>query len=285
MTPRAPLLGCLATILCGGPAGAADAAEAAESPGVTVRLISEAAAIRADEPFRLGVAFELRDGWKIYWMNPGDAGLAPAAEWTLPDGGEAGAWAWPAPVRFEDGGAASFGYKEDVLFPLWARAADAPPEGVWRARVTVRWLACRETCIPGEARLDIRLPLAAAARPDPATAAAFRRADARLPRPLPSGSAPAARQTAAGIELRLRAPVAARAADPYFFPVEGDWMDAEASQRWAQTGGVWTGVLPTVAGRRLPDRISGVWRRGEQTWSFEVEVQNETQPETERSMP
>lgn len=284
MTPRALLLGCLATILCGWPAGDVAAADAAESPGVTVRLISEAAAIRAGEPFRLGVAFELRDGWKIYWMNPGDAGLAPAAEWTLPDGGEAGAWAWPAPIRFQDGGAASFGYKEDVLFPLWARTADAPPGGVWRARATVRWLACRETCIPGEARLDLQLPLAAAAQPDPAAAAAFRRANARLPKPLPAANAATARRTGSGIELRLRAAAEALGADPCFFPQDGDWMDAGAPQSWTRSGDDWTGMLPAVAGRPLPDRLAGVWRLGEQAWHLATDVQNEAQPNNERSM-
>lgn len=274
----------LAALSAFGLAGATVRADdSTAAAGVTVRLISEAAAIRAGEPFRLGVAFELRNGWKIYWMNPGDAGLAPAAEWTLPDGGEARAWAWPAPIRFEDGGAASFGYKEDVLFPLWARTADAPAEGVWRARVTVRWLACRETCIPGEARLDIQLPLAAAARPDPAAAAAFRRADARLPRLLPAANAATARLTGSGIELRLRAPAEARGEDPCFFPQDGDWMDAGAPQSWTRSGDEWTGMLPAVAGRPPPDRLAGVWRLGEQTWYLEVNVQDEEKPENERN--
>ena len=31
---------------------------------------------------RLGLAFELRPGWKIYWRSPGDAGLPPTIDST-----------------------------------------------------------------------------------------------------------------------------------------------------------------------------------------------------------
>ena len=41
------------------------------------RLVSGVSNISASNSVRLGLEFKLKDGWKIYWRNAGDAGYPP----------------------------------------------------------------------------------------------------------------------------------------------------------------------------------------------------------------
>ncbi len=50
-------------------------------------------------PVTLGFQVELEPGWHLYWVNPGDAGLAPNARWTLPEGFTAGPLRHPVPKK------------------------------------------------------------------------------------------------------------------------------------------------------------------------------------------
>ena len=51
---------------------------AVSSPRATVRLISNTDSFDGEKPLKLGLYFHLAEGWHIYWLNPGDAGEAPA---------------------------------------------------------------------------------------------------------------------------------------------------------------------------------------------------------------
>ena len=105
--------------------------------------------------------------WHTYWRNPGDSGLATRLAWTLPAGAVAGPIRWPAPVRLPLGPLINFGYEGDLLLPLRiGLPADLAPGDRFEATVEASWLVCREECIPGEAKLSLSLPVAAAAAPD-----------------------------------------------------------------------------------------------------------------------
>ena len=165
-----------AALLGAGAAGmllmGAGAALAAKGPWVDqeqaqLRLIAASDSVGTGESVSLGLHFRLAPGWKVYWRSPGEAGYPPRVAW---DGSEnlAGAeMAWPVPKRFALFGLQTFGYGEEVVFPVTARLERAGEALALRAEVA--YLTCNEICIPREAALSLALP----AGPGAPAAAAF----------------------------------------------------------------------------------------------------------------
>src|SRR5437016_3563708 len=92
----------------------------------SVELIAGAPTVPATGgEFWLGIRFQLRDKWHIYWRNPGDSGEPPSVRWHLPDGVRADDIEWPMPKRIPVGPLVSYGYEGDVVLPVRLRI---PPE-------------------------------------------------------------------------------------------------------------------------------------------------------------
>lgn len=121
-------------------------AAAVEPHPVTARLVSA----EGDDGRRwVGVELTMADEWHVYWRHPGEAGLATAVELELPPGAGAGELGWPAPERFDSpGGITSYGYGHRVVL-----AAPVHGAGDGELAAEASWLACRDVCILGEARL------------------------------------------------------------------------------------------------------------------------------------
>jgi thiol:disulfide interchange protein len=125
---------------------------------IQAELVSEYESIRPGEPFTVGLYLEMDDKWHTYYKNPGFSGLSTTIEWSLPEGFEAGPMQWPAPIRFETAGLVSYGYEEQVLHPvLITPPADLQPGERIEFEASARWLACKESCIPGQASLSLEL--------------------------------------------------------------------------------------------------------------------------------
>ena len=121
-----------------------------------VRLIASSNAVGNLSQLHLGLHFQMKPGWKIYWRSPGDAGFPPEADWSGSENLGNMKIDWPAPTRFSVTGLETLGYKEEVVFPLTLRLLEAG-KGV-KIRSKVRYLTCDEICIPYEATLALSLP-------------------------------------------------------------------------------------------------------------------------------
>ena len=131
---------------------------------VSVQLIAEHALIQPGGHTRVGILFNIAEGWHIYAKDPGDAGLPTAITFGGPYGTVFEALVWPIPHVFEDpGGIKTFGYSGTVVlsstlrysvFPARSRAPEVIP-----IKAYVRWLACKEICVPGSAQLELALPI------------------------------------------------------------------------------------------------------------------------------
>ena len=113
------LTGILCLLLAGWSFGAA----ALESNQVTstraiASLISDTDTVAPGKPFHIGLRLRLSPGWHTYWQNPGDAGVPPALDLTLPDGAKAGPIAWPVPQRIAEGSLMTYAYTGDLLLPV-----------------------------------------------------------------------------------------------------------------------------------------------------------------------
>ena len=148
----------------------------------TVELISEYDAVVPGQSFDLAVRFDLEEHWHIYWKNPGASGLSTTIDWVLPEGIEAGEVQWPAPERIQLGGLVNYGYEEEAVFIVTLQAPEDLKLGSDLAiTANLFWLICKETCLPGEAALDLVLPVASKAEPS-AEATAFAEARNRQAR-------------------------------------------------------------------------------------------------------
>src|SRR6267154_3592223 len=113
----------------------------------TVDLVAENQWIAPGSQTYFGLNFHLDKGWHIYWVNPGDSGQPPRAEWHLPTGVSAGEIEWPAPRRLGNSTVVDFGYDDAVmlLVPMRASSALSPDEAV-KLSAALRVLVCREIC-------------------------------------------------------------------------------------------------------------------------------------------
>jgi len=167
---------------------------AQETPGepLQVELVAQHAALQPGTDARIGLRLRHQPHWHSYWINPGDSGLPTRLAWKLPDDWRAGDVDWPLPQRFAVGALQNFGYEGELVLPLTLSVpADARPGSTAQLAVTVKWLACREACIPGRSELVLDLPVASGqATADARWAALFAEALRAQPAPAPwQGSA------------------------------------------------------------------------------------------------
>jgi thiol:disulfide interchange protein DsbD len=229
------------------------AAAPARAGMVDASLVSARAAARPGEIVEAGLRLRMRDGWHVYWKNPGDAGLAPKLKWTMPAGWSAGPFAWPAPRRLIAGPVTSFGYEGEVLLPLSLTVpADARPGTRVRLSAKADWLECREVCVPGKAQLALNVAVAADSKADPAAAAALEASRALVPRADPAAAADALWD---GARVRLR--LNGRTPLVEFFPLEpGVFENARPSAAVAPDSTEL--ALTPESGSGTPARVSGV---------------------------
>lgn len=157
------------------------------SPRATVTLVSDHAAVSPGQTARIGLRQRLAPHWHTYWKNPGDAGSPPNVDFTLPQGASVGEIEWPGPDRFLIGPVASYGYENEIVFPMRLTVPrDARPGSRLLIEATTDWVVCEKECIPEEGRFRLSLPVEAVARPaSDAILAAFGIADARRPQAAP----------------------------------------------------------------------------------------------------
>ena len=105
----------------------------------------------------LGLEFELNDGWKIYWRNPGDAGYPPEISFKNSDNLSKIKWFWPAPKRFIFEDMQNFGYERKIIFPITAILKTLEEPLVLQANITA--LACKDICVPIDGSLNLTIPV------------------------------------------------------------------------------------------------------------------------------
>jgi len=178
----------LLVLLSAAPASASDYGEG----NARVRLVTSVARAEAGGTFLLGVHFEIRPGWHIYWRNPGGAGLATDIQWQLPRGFRVGPLQWPLPIAFvQSGDIPGYGYEGSVVL---ATEVGVPANGQIRDGLGARisWLACKGVCVLGSAELGASLN-------DLPVDPVFRRWSKDLPMAAGSGDAPFMVSTTGGV--------------------------------------------------------------------------------------
>lgn len=247
----------------GTPPPKADFLNEAPAPPVTVSLVADVSAIQAGKPFRLGVKIQHGAGWHSYWKNSGSIEQGPKITWELPAGAKAGELQWPAPevrkVPLEPGKPEtknSYAYSHDYI--LWSEvipAADlaAGSSAVFKVKAVVQ--VCKEQCIQKTFNLDLTLPVAAEAVPDPKERALFQVA---IPAVLDAWKVSASESNNV-VTLRLDPKDGANAEvkEAVFLSANPD-LDAQAAQTLKKGGQSILISVPVATGEDAPPRSSTV---------------------------
>jgi suppressor for copper-sensitivity B len=85
---------------------------------VKIKLLNVIKYDGANPTILLGLKVTLSPGWKIYWRNPGDAGLPPEIKWSNTNKIQSLKLLFPSPIRFDFYGIETFGYENEVIFPM-----------------------------------------------------------------------------------------------------------------------------------------------------------------------
>lgn len=117
---------------------------------VKAEIFTTSDIVRLGDEFYIGIRFTVRNGWHIYWLNPGDSGIPTTIEWDVPEGVAVSRIYWPPPHIFEFSGMYNFGYTGTVIIPVKIKIGNTITSPV-KITAKVTWLACKEKCIPGNA--------------------------------------------------------------------------------------------------------------------------------------
>ncbi len=245
-----------------------------------VELVSDISSVKkTGQNFQLGVHFKLEAGWHIYWKNAGDSGQPPRVQWSLPTWMPAdsiGPLRFPVPQRLPLGPLMDFGYQGEVLFPFAVHFQ--PTENVKESALPItanlRWLVCREVCIPGKGTVSLTLPLqTAAGSADPQTVAMFAHAAAMLPKPLPSDARVEVKQDAARFIVTVHGLPSENSVE--FFPADQNIIANAAPQKVTSRADGFHIVLQKDATAGTVTQLQGVLRMPDGTgYVFAAPVQS-----------
>ena len=128
-----------------------------KSQHLTAELISDSGTIAPGGKSRVALALMLEPGWHVYWFYAGDSGEPPLVAWSAPTGLSLGPMQYPAPSRLPLGPLMDYGYEGTAVFPFDLSTSPQTPLGNVDLKAHVRWLVCREVCLPGKAYLGLNL--------------------------------------------------------------------------------------------------------------------------------
>jgi thiol:disulfide interchange protein DsbD len=122
----------------------------------TATWTTDSMAVKQGETIRTVIAMTISEGWHTYWENPGEGGIPPEIEATLPEGWKIGGIQYPVPERFMTGDLPSYGYQGKILFPLTLTPPHDFRGQIPEITATLSWLACNdEACLPGKATMAL----------------------------------------------------------------------------------------------------------------------------------
>ncbi len=179
--PRLPVL--LLAVLA--PALVAAKPGPVKNGSVTAQLVAGEASIQPGRAFWVALKLDHEPHWHTYWINSG-TGYPTSINWTLPDGFTAGPLVWAAPHVVKDtaGHITGNGYEDQVFhFIQITPPANLAPGTSVTLKAAAEWLMCKDVCMPGEAKLELTLPvMAEAPAPNMSIARLFNNAFADIPK-------------------------------------------------------------------------------------------------------
>ncbi|MEO1252398.1 MAG: thioredoxin family protein [Pseudomonadota bacterium] len=212
----------------------------AESDYVEAALYADRDGFAPGETTNFAIQLDVRENWHVFWLNPGDAGLPLALDWSLPQGFEIGAMRHPAPDYIPVGPLASYAHEGAPIFTVPVTApAGANTGETLSIKINASWQVCEEICVPEDAQFSFSLPVAEL--PDQLTAqnsAVFAAARASWPQTYDGDAA--FQRVGDRYQLKIANWTGPAPADAFFFPEQEGLTTPAAPQAVAFEDGVLT---------------------------------------------
>lgn len=100
-----------------------------------------------------GIKINLEDNWKIYWKNPGEAGIPPNITWDKTSNISNIDFLFPEPKSFKFFNIDTFGYDKEIIFPLKIYFKNS--EHLISSNIKFNAQICNSICIPIEENFRI----------------------------------------------------------------------------------------------------------------------------------
>lgn len=149
---------------------------------------AESAEISQSSPAKIVLKLSVEKNWHIYGKTS-EIGSPTKFDFVLPDGFKLASLEWPREKTFKSMGIAYEGYDAEVEV-VAKISTDENPKTPTERKIAVKaqWLACADTCVPGEASAEISLALTpSSAKSDGGKTPNENAADADLKPPLSPG--------------------------------------------------------------------------------------------------
>ena len=128
-----------------------DSSASTSEPDVAVKASFETsvAAVTPGTSFLVAAHFNITDGYRLPWLNPGDMGKEMAIEFRAPEGFDVSSPMFPGPTRYDlPDGFVSYGYdSETAIFAEIRVPTTVVPNEVYRFELSAKWLACKGSCL------------------------------------------------------------------------------------------------------------------------------------------
>lgn len=107
---------------------------------------------------RGAIIIDLAPGWHTYSDPPGDSGMPPAVELSLPSAWSTELLPLPEPKEFKEEVGVSFGYKDQLKISFRIEAPeDISISSKVDLNVHVEYLICKDTCLPRSEKLHAEI--------------------------------------------------------------------------------------------------------------------------------
>ena len=236
---------------------------------VEAQLLADTTTVVPGQTFTAGLLLKMQPGWHTYWQFPGDAGIPTEIKWSLPPGWKAGPIRWPVPQKFsEPGDIQVYGYHDEVLLMVPITPPKKIADRSVKLAAAADWLVCEKICVPGDANVQLELPVGSQSAP--ANAALFRKFKDRLPHPLPAGANNAVQwgRAANAFRLTINDPSFGNKGSVDFFPLPGPKTLIGHPKRERTSDGKLQFVIPIEAAEPGVQSLDGLLVVGEQAFSL-----------------
>jgi hypothetical protein len=152
------------------------------SKHVQVRLVSSVAAVAPGQGATVAVVLDIEPGWHTYWHGQNDSGLPTSIEWVVPEGVKVTGVTAPVPKRYvSEGDILDYVHEGRAVFTAEMQVpADAKPGTSIALVARVKYLVCKDGCLPGAAEVSMSFDVVDAATLAGPAAPRAREADVRL---------------------------------------------------------------------------------------------------------